>query len=268
VVGNRKNGPAPGFCPYCGHLNPADYRFCLSCRRPLPRAGVARVPPPTPAPMNEGSPVAREPVDAAAAEPGPAPPTPADEPPVREGGAWYLIPIAIAIVALVALAAFWFLQVYLHSGPPARTAGPGSWARTDLCITSNGTNCAGNLLSVPWNNHGAYRNATACDPFSSLGSSEVLWLNYTASATVVGIVIPSSEYYGATGWFEDPSGFVNNTTAMSRSAWYSGYSSGTYSAAIPIPDDGQLWCVGWWEPAGSVSIQWQSDLAITYFGSG
>ena len=188
--------------------------------------------------------------------------------PEGSGGAWFLIPVAIAIVALVALAAFWFLPVYLHSqGSPGPTGG-GTGMRQDLCAALNGSNCEGNQASLPWNDHGASLNVTACDQVQSRGSDEVLWLNYTSSTTVVGIVIPASLYYGATGWFEDPSGFANNSSAKSRSVWYSGYYSGTNSAAVPIPDDGQLWCVGWWEPSGPVTIQWQSDLAITYFHAG
>lgn len=262
MSGARGTTP-PGFCPYCGHTNPPTYRFCLSCRRRLPSAGLAPMPPPE---GRDGAVVAPAAAEAGASVP--APGVPPVEVPPSPGRAWYFLPVAVILVILLALAGIYYLPSYLDQtagrGPPPS----GTWSRADLCTPANGSDCAGNSISLPWDNRGSMLNATACDPVPSLGSGEVLWLNYTSSQTVVGIVIPSSYYPGPGGWYEDPSGFVNNTTAKVHAVWYSGYASGSDSAAIQIPDDGQTYCLGWWEPSGSVTVQWASDLAVTFFRSG
>lgn len=216
------------------------------------------MPPPE---ARNGLPVA-PPTSPSATSAPPPPVEPAEATP-SPGHPWYFVPVAVILVIVLALAGIYYLPSYLDQtagrGPPAS----GTWTRADLCTPANGSNCAGNAVSVPWDNRGSMLNATACDPVGSLGSGEVFWLNYTASQTVVGIVIPSSYYGGPEGWYENPSGFVNNTTAKVHAVWYSGYASGHDSAAVQIPDDGQTDCLGWWEPSGSVTVQWASDLAVT-----
>ena len=186
----------------------------------------------------------------------------------RLGRPWYLLPLVIGVAALVGLAGFELLPVYLHSSSNHATPHGGTPTRADLCTPSNGTNCGGHELLLPWIDQGTSRNTTSCDAFASNGAGELLWLNFTASAPGRGVVIPAALFGGASGWFNDPAGFVNNSSATARAAWSPSFGAGTFAEAIAIPNDGQLWCLGWWEPSGSITISLSSDLATTYVAPG
>ena len=264
MTGPSRYGAVSGFCPFCGTENTPSYQFCLACRRRLPAARAA------PSEETRGRPSGE--VVAHPSKPTPAVPPAAGGASARNGAAqdfpvgrpWFLIPVAIALAALVGLAGVELLPTYLHP-QPAKSAGPtGIPTWLDLCTPSNGTNCGGHQLTLPWNYRGATLNVSSCDPVPSGGAGEILWLNYTGSARVHGVVVPAAVFGGRGGWFAVPSGFLNNTTAVASAVWNTAFAAGSFTEAISIPDSGQLWCLGWWEPAGSVTLSWSSDLATTY----
>lgn len=259
----------PGFCPYCGHQNPVSYRFCESCRRPLAAAGsVPWGPPPKgqttlpvelPAQVEAGT----TPSDAPPPGSGEEPP---DEVRALPGSAALPVIIAIVVALFVVLAAFFVLSWYFGSHPATTPSGPSGHPQlVDLCVRANASNCAGGQFTLPRANGVATVNHTGCLGFNSLGAGEQVWLNYSVSTTIHGVAVPARLYSGAGSFTEDPPGFLNNSSEHARIAWSSNDQPGSYRVTVQIPNDGQSWCVGWWNPSGTTTLTWNSDVNLTYY---
>jgi len=252
-----------GFCPYCGHDNPPQYRFCISCRRRLPDVPRPKLPPAGPT----TPPVPSTPATAAGAPaPNPTPPRPVDGPvPIRRGAPWILAPIAIVIVIVIALVATQLLPVYLAGHPATKSPPPVVGKIDDLCTPENGSNCQGFQFALPATVNNYRMNTTACDSFSSLGSGEILWMNYTTDSSIYSIVLPSSAFGGTYGWVENAFEIVVNQTALQSALWFSHLASGTFTESIQIPSGGTSYCIGWWEPSSApTTVQWLGDVTLTY----
>lgn len=133
-----------GFCPFCGHQNPPDYRFCLQCHQELP------------GPSTPNPPSAPGATKTAAPAPGSVEDT---LPPEGSGRSGALVLVAIAVAALALLAAVAFLPVYLDrlGAPPGSTpAARGS--AVDLCNETLGVGCAGNTVALPTTHGGRSTN--------------------------------------------------------------------------------------------------------------
>ena len=256
----------PGFCPYCGYDNPPQNKFCQSCRRrlpdvlgpklPRPKAGEPPSVPPTGETVPSESPVpARGELEGLYAE----------IPPEERSAPWFLVPVAILVIVLVGLTGVYLLPTYLGGHAKTTAPAPAVGHLVTLCSASNGSDCKGASFSLPTMANGALMNATGCDPFTSLGDGEVLWMNYTAYQPIDSIVLPSSIFGGPTGWTEDAYALVDNQTALGSSLWFSHYASGAFSEKIDVPTGGGTYCIGWWEPSISpVSVTWNGDVNVTY----
>jgi hypothetical protein len=259
----------PGFCPYCGHDNPPQYRFCLACRRrlpELPRPKIPKIevagPAAAGAPSLEGNDPAGGRPPAVGTEP---PPELNESLPARRGGPWILLPIAVVVIVVIALVGAQLLPIYLAGHPSTRTAPPVAGMLVSLCDPDNGSDCKGYAFSLPTMVTGRPANTTACDPFSSLGPSETLWMNYTADANIYAIVLPASVFGGPTGWADNAWGQVHNRTALADALWFSNLTSGAFSGTIPVPDNGGGYCIGWWEPSPApTSVTWLDNVTVTY----
>jgi len=266
-------GPAPGdwagFCPYCGHQNAPTYRFCVSCRRRLPNPAESP-PPASPTATNPGgtgpgaSSVTSEPPPTSDALPPRS--VGATEPPSElptAGRAWYVAPIAVLIVIAVVLAGAELFTTYFAGPAPA---GPTALhdVRVDLCDASNGSFCGGNQLDLPRTYHSASYNTSGCATVVGWGVGETLWVNYSASTGVDGVLVPANLTGGPSGWFVDPYNVVHNASVLHALPWSSLNRSGAFAGAISVPSDGRTWCLSWYEPTGSVTIAWASDIAVTY----
>jgi hypothetical protein len=254
--------PVPGFCPYCGYDNPPSYKFCLSCRRrlpdvlgeDLPKPGLPKVPP-----TGTGVPGSAT----ASGMPAPAPEGPSEVEPT--GRPWIMVPIAIVIIVVIGLVGYQLLPVYLAGHPSSNTTSPPPGKTLTLCSLDNGSNCKGFTFMLPQDEDDSVLNTTTCSSFSSLGSGETLWMNYSASGRIYSIVLPASIFGGASGWTQNAWGIVSNTAAVAKALWFSGLAAGSFSEAVTVPPDGGTYCIGWWEPASvSTSVTWLDDINVTY----
>jgi hypothetical protein len=171
---------------------------------------------------------------------------------------------AVVVAIIVLLAGIYFLGPFLGLVGSRNSAVGGTGHRLDFCNETQGVDCSGDIQTVPYAYGGGYENVTGCDAVPSRGSPEVLYLNYTPSAPVYGIVVPQGLFSGSGSWSVDPAGFVVNSTELRQAAWFSGFSSNPHFAVITVPQGQDTWCLSWWEPQGSVTITLDSDLAITY----
>lgn len=246
-----------GFCPYCGHQNPSDYRFCVQCRRALP-GGT-----PTPSASltgpgtsgtgaSEGTTVVPDAV-------------PDLEPPPG-GVRWGLALLVIAVAVVAILAGLYLLGHFpgrVIPGGPASPAYPA--ATVDLCDQSTGVDCTGDQLQLPVTAMGATQNHTPCDPLPPAGPNETLWLNYTVSGSATGVVLPSSAFDGPAGFAANPGGFLGNSVDRAELAWSWLNQTGSNHALVGVPGGGSGWCVTWYDPPGeSATITWNSDVVYTY----
>ena len=253
----------PGFCPYCGYENPPTYNFCVSCRRRLPDVLGQALPKPGAPP----TPSAAEGAQGAAptgATPNAAIPSDFTESAPR-GRPWVLVPIAIVIIVVLALLGAQLLPVYLAGHPASSPPPPPPGKIISLCIPDNGSNCKGASFTLPITVSNHEMNTSTCDSFASLGADETLWMNYSASANIYAIVLPSSVFGESPGWTEGAFALVHNETAVGSALFYSGLASGGFSETIRVPDNGGTYCIGWWEPSNvAVSVTWLNDLNLTY----
>jgi hypothetical protein len=254
--------PTPGFCPYCGYENPPTYKFCLSCRRRLPdvlgqdmpKAGLPSVP--RRATTDSGASTATSPADERSASPPESGP---------RGRPWILLPIAIVIIVVIGLVGAQLLPVYLAGHPVGTTSPPPPGKTVTLCSLDNGSNCKGFSFMLPQNVNSHVVNTTTCDSFSSLGSGETLWMNYSTSGSIYSIVLPASIFGGASGWTQNAWGTVQNGSAVAKALWFSGLASGSHAEAITVPPGGGTYCIGWWEPTSvPTSVTWLNDVNVTY----
>ena len=157
------------------------------------------------------------------------------------------------------------LPVYLAGHPTSTTQPPPPGKEITLCSSDVGSDCKGFSFTLPQYANGNSLNTTTCDSFSSLGSGETLWMNYSTSGSIYSIVLPASVFGGASGWTQNAWGVVGNTSAVTKALWYSGLASGGHSEAIVVPATGGTYCIGWWEPTNvATSVTWLNDVNVTY----
>jgi hypothetical protein len=261
------NHPAPkavpGFCPYCGYDNPPHYKFCLSCRRRLPDILGQDLPKPG-APASAAATAGSATDSPPCAEGSPAPRESPDSAP--RGRPWILLPIAIVIIVVIALVGSQLLPVYLAGHPNSNPTSPPPPGKTlTLCSSDNGSDCKGFAFMLPRNVDDSVVNTTTCDSFSSLGSGETLWMNYSSDGAIYSIVLPASSFGGASGWTQNAWGIVANSSTVAKALWFSGFASGSFSEAVTVPSGGGTYCIGWWEPASApTSVTWLNDVNVTY----
>jgi hypothetical protein len=265
-----------GFCPYCGHQNPPDYRFCFQCRRRIPdptsaSEGPRRVGPPAGVDVSPASPVGASGGRGAsgiASRNSDAPPVTEEAP--SEGGGWGVVVLAIAVVVIILLAGLFALGRFPGSiGNNGHPGAPGPGVVVDLCNASRGIDCTGNRIVLPGTAGGTIQNHTVCDSFPSAGGGEELWLNFTTSAPATGVVLPQANYGGSGGFAADPVGFLANASDRRQTGWASQNVTGSDTALVQVPSDGGTWCVSWYAPVyPGATITWTSDVVYAYHRSG
>jgi hypothetical protein len=241
-----------GFCPYCAHVNPPDFRFCVNCQRKLPPEvlGVAAGGPPTIEDLNE------------AAGGGP---TERPEPPPPKSARWVILILTIGIAAVVLVASVGLLTHFLpgstHGGAVGNT---GTLVRTDLCQNTSGVDCKGTQIAIPYTTSGGLtQNVSACYAIYPTGNTPRLWLNFTTASKMFGVLIPQSLYNGiAISYLSNPAGFYNTTSATSQASWNSGPVAGGQLVNVSISSGTSAWCLAWWNPGASGSVDLTADVSL------
>jgi hypothetical protein len=94
---------------------------------------------------------------------------------------------------------------------------------------------------------------------------ESLWLNFTPSAPLTGIVLLQPVFAGPSGWYADPVSFLANATDWAEAKWLSQGPSGSDQVSVQIPPAPELTrCTGGFAPGTSATITWNSDVVVTH----
>src|SRR5580658_6765979 len=173
-----------GFCPYCAHVNPPDFKFCVNCKKKLPPEvlGVAAGGPPTKEDLDEaaeGQPIM---------DPEPAPP---------KSARWVILVLTIGIALVVLVASVGLLTHFLKPAPGGTSSGAESFVRTDLCQNTSGLDCKGSQIQIPYiSDTGLEENVTQCYAIYPTGNSPRILLNFTTTSRILGVLIPQNLYNG------------------------------------------------------------------------
>jgi len=240
-----------GFCPYCAHINPPDFKFCVGCQKKLPPEvlGAAAGEPPTPKELE-------------AAADG-RPPEPPEAPPPKSAR-WVILVLTIGIAIVVLVASIGLLTHFLAGAPAGAQKTSGSLVRVDLCQNTSGADCKGNQIVLPYESSaGLSENVTSCYAVYPKGDSARLWMNFSTTSRIYGVLIPEPLYRGAvTSYFTNPSGFYNSSAAVAQAAWNSGQVFGGALVNVSIPSGFPEWCMAWWNPGTTGEITFTADVYL------
>jgi hypothetical protein len=240
-----------GFCPYCAHVNPPDFKFCVNCKKKLPPEvlGIAAGGPPTKEDLDEAA--GGEPP----LEPEPTPP---------KSARWVILVLTIGIALVVLVASVGLLTHFLKPTSDGSAPITGNFVRSDLCQNTSGVDCKGSQIEIPYlAGNELKENVTQCYAIYPTGNSPRLWLNFTTNSRILGVLIPESLYNGANvSYLSNPAGFYNSSSEVSQAAWNSGTVLGGDLVNQSIPSSTSGWCLAWWDPGYPGTVTLTADVYL------